>query len=111
VTFRYRDAKRKRLAYRTLPGARFLALGLQHVLPKRFRRTRNYGFLHPNRKRASALLPWLCGLNAKRLIAQLRPRPRLTCPCCGADMVIVQTRLPPRPPQRPLPPTLETAAM
>ena len=52
----------KRLEYRTLPGARFLALVLQHVLPKGFRRTRNYGFLHsnsktPDRRAAVALRP------------------------------------------------------
>ena len=29
---------------------------LQHVLPKGFRRARNFGFLHPNRKRLIALL-------------------------------------------------------
>lgn len=109
VTFRYRDAKRKRLEYRTLLGARFLALVFQHVLPKGFRRTRNYGFLHPNSKRAIALLQWLFGLDPKRLIAQLKPRPQLKCPCCGADMVIVQTRLPPRSRQPPLTPALEAA--
>ncbi|MBK5966741.1 IS91 family transposase [Thiocystis minor] len=97
VTFRYHDAKRKRVAYRTLPGARFLALVLQHVLPKGFRRTRNDGFLHSNSKRLIALLQWLFGLDPKRLIAQLKPRPRLTCPCCGAAMEIVQTRIPPQP--------------
>ena len=40
VTFRYRHAKRKRFEYRTLPGARFLALVLQHVLPKGFMRSK-----------------------------------------------------------------------
>ena len=110
VTFRYRQAKRKRFEYRTLPGARFLALLLQHVLPKGFRRTRNYGFLHPNSKRAITLLQWLFGLDPRRLIATLSARPRLQCPCCGADMVIVQTRLPPGACQPPLPPTLAAAA-
>jgi hypothetical protein len=110
VTFRYRHAKRKRFEYRTLPGARFLALVLQHVLPKGFRRTRNYGFLHPNSKRAIALLQWLFGLDPKRLIAQLKPRPRLTCPCCGADMEIVHIRIPPRTPNGPTIPVLEASA-
>ncbi len=109
VTFRYRHAKRKRFEYRTLPGARFLALVLQHVLPKGFRRARNFGFLHPNSKRAIALLQWLFGLDPKRLIARLKPRPQLTCPCCGAEMRIVQTRLPTRSPQPPLMPTIEAA--
>ncbi|MEA3641718.1 MAG: IS91 family transposase [Lamprobacter sp.] len=109
VTFRYRDAKSERLQYRTLPGARFLALVLQHVLPKGFRRTRNDGFLHPNSKRLIAVLQWLFGLDPKRFIAQLKPRPRLKCPCCEADMLVVQTGLPPRSLQPPLALTLETA--
>ena len=33
-----------------------LALVLQHVLPRGFRRARNYGFLHPNSKRLIELL-------------------------------------------------------
>ncbi|WPL10467.1 Putative transposase [Thiorhodovibrio litoralis] len=40
VTFRYRHAKRQRFEYRTLPGAQFLALILQHVLPKGFMQSR-----------------------------------------------------------------------
>ena len=35
------------------PGSWLL---LQHVLPKGFRRTRSFGFLHPNSKRLIALL-------------------------------------------------------
>jgi hypothetical protein len=95
VTFRYRHAKDKRWAYRTLPGAEFLALVLQHVLPKGFRRTRNFGFLHPNSQRAIRLLQWLFGLDPKRRLIR-RPRPGLICPACGTPMIIVQTRLPPR---------------
>jgi hypothetical protein len=110
VTFRYRHAKRQRDEVRTLPGAQFLALILQHVLPKGFRRARNYGFLHPNSKRAIVLLQWLFGLDPQRFIAKLKPRPRLTCPCCGAEMVIVQTRLPPRGPSAQSAPPLEGSA-
>jgi len=56
VTFRYRDAKTGTSERRTVPGAQFLWLILQHVLPKGFRRARNFGFLHPNCKRLIALL-------------------------------------------------------
>ena len=45
VTFRYRDARTDRTATRTLPGAEFLWIVLQHVLPKGLRRSRNFGFL------------------------------------------------------------------
>ena len=56
VTFRYRDAKTDKTALRTLPGADFLWLVLQHVLPKGLRRSRNFGFLHPNSAGAIRLL-------------------------------------------------------
>ena len=49
-TFRYQDGKNKQMQTRTLPGTQFLGLILQHVLPKGFRRTRNFGFLHANSK-------------------------------------------------------------
>ena len=44
------------MAVRTLPGADFLWLVLQHVLPKGLRRSRNFGFLHPNSAAAVRLL-------------------------------------------------------
>jgi hypothetical protein len=47
VSFRYRNAKTGKMELRTVTGAHFLWLVLQHVLPKGFRRARNYGFLHP----------------------------------------------------------------
>jgi len=109
VTFRYRDSKTDRLQYRTLPGEKFLALILRHVLPKGFRRARNFGFLHPNSKRLIALLQYLLGLDPKRIEAGLKPRPPILCPCCGADMKIVKTRIVPRFP-RPVPvPILQDA--
>jgi hypothetical protein len=92
VRFRYRDAKTERYEQRELPGAEFLQLVLQHVLPKGFRRARNFGFLHPNRKRLIALLH----LVLKYLppsAPQRKPRPAMLCPCCGAPMPIVRTRI------------------
>jgi hypothetical protein len=94
VTFRYRHSKHKRFEKRTLPGAEFLALILQHVLPKGFRRARNFGFLHPNSKRLIAVLQYVLGFDPKRALAHLKPRPGLCCPRCGAPMLIVKTRIP-----------------
>ena len=114
VTFRYRHAKRKRFEYRTLPGVQFLARVLRQVLPKGYRRARNFGFLHPNSKRLIALLQYLVGLDPKRALAWRKPRPRLRCPCCGADMKMVRTRIPPRGPRGaplPIPIGAEAAAM
>ncbi|MFY9326449.1 MAG: IS91 family transposase [Georgfuchsia sp.] len=93
VTFRYQDSKTRQMRTRTLPGAQFLWLILRHVLPKGFRRARNFGFLHPNSKRLIGLLQYLLGLNPKRALAWLRKRPPLTCACCGGEMRIVKTRI------------------
>jgi len=95
VTFRYRNSKTKRCEYRSLPGVQFLALILQHVLPKGFRRARNFGFLHPNSKHLIRLLHYLLGFDPHRVLAWVKQRPRLQCPCCGAAMKIVKTRVPP----------------
>jgi hypothetical protein len=95
VTFRYQDSKTRQMRTRTLPDAQFLWLILRHVLPKGFRRARNFGFLHPNSKRLIGLLQYLLGLNPNRVLAWLRKRPPLTCACCGGDMRIVKTRIPP----------------
>jgi len=55
--FRYRDAKSGKPSTRTLPGADFLWLLLQHVLPKGSVRARNFCFLHHNARRSLRLLP------------------------------------------------------
>ncbi|MGB5669054.1 MAG: IS91 family transposase [Sedimenticolaceae bacterium] len=94
VTFRYRDSKTGKYQQRTETGARFLALILRHVLPKGFRRARNFGFLHPNRKRLIALLQVLLPTKPAESPAPT-PRPPISCPCCGQPMVIVRTGITP----------------
>jgi hypothetical protein len=74
VTFRYRDAQTGQSATRTLPGADFLWLLLQHVLPKGFQRARNFGFLHHNSRRALRLL---------QLLHLRRMRPEAVPPCAA----------------------------
>ena len=44
VTFKYTESKTGNICYRRLKGEDFLWLILQHVLPKGFRRLRDYGF-------------------------------------------------------------------
>ena len=95
VTFSYRNAKTGRMERRTLPGADFLWLVLQHVLPKGFRRARNYGFLHPNCKRLIALLQVLLKFAPGGSMAWIKERAPILCTCCGATMVIVRTRIRP----------------
>jgi hypothetical protein len=94
VTFRYQDSKTKQMQIRTLPGTQFLWLILQHVLPKGFRRTRNFGFLHPNSKRGLALLQALLRFKPVKALIALATRPQIKCPCCGSAMRIVRTRIP-----------------
>ena len=93
VTYRWRDGKSGKTMLRTLNGATFLWLVLQHVLPKGFRRARNHGFLHPNCKRLIALLRLLV-FRPTACPAQPTQRPTLVCRCCGAPMVILKRRIP-----------------
>ena len=93
VSFRYRNAKTARMEWRTVSGADFLWLVLQHVLPKGLRRARNFGFLHPNCKRLIALLHLMLKFDPRQAIAWFKKRAPILCTCCGAVMVIVKTRI------------------
>jgi Putative transposase/Transposase zinc-binding domain len=98
VTYRWRDSKTGKMAQRTVSGVEFLRLVLQHVLPKGFRRARNYGFLHPNSKRLITLLRLLVfkpHAKAPTESASAAPteRPKLLCRCCGAVMTVVRRRI------------------
>ena len=93
VSFRYRDGKTGKTERRTVSGADFLWKVLQHVLPKGFRRARNFGFLHPNCKRPIALLHLLLKFVPASVQAWVKPRPPIICTCCGAVMMIVRTRI------------------
>ena len=99
VTFQYRDAKTDKMARRTLPGADFLWLVLQHVLPKGLRRSRNFGFLHPNSAGAIRLLQVL-HLRAVPAAptAATPPRPAWRC-ACGQPMRVLRRRMPPLQPE------------
>ena len=94
VSFVYRNAKTERMERRTVSGAHFLWLVLQHVLPKGFRRARNFGFLHPNCKRLIALLHLLLKFDPGQAVLWFKKRAPILCTCCGAVMVIVRTRIP-----------------
>lgn len=93
VSFRYQNAKTGRMECRTLSGADFLWLVLQHVLPKGFRRARNFGFLHPNCKRLIALLHVVLKFAPNRSMAWVKERAPFLCSCCGAVMAIVKTQI------------------
>jgi hypothetical protein len=98
VTYRWKNSKTNKFEQRTLSGVEFLRLVLQHVLPKGFRRARNYGFLHPNSKRLMALLrllvfkPYTKAYTESATASQAE-RPKLLCRCCGGVMTIVRRRI------------------
>jgi len=95
VTFRYQNSKTKQFESRTVTGEAFLWLLLQHVLPKGFRRARNFGFLHPNSNRLIQVLQLICKLDPNRALAWIRKRPPMRCSCCGGVMRITKTRIRP----------------
>jgi hypothetical protein len=87
VTFKYLDSKSGQTRYRTLKGEDFLWLVLQHVLPKSFRRVRDYGFLHGNARKLLTLIQ----LTLKVVITAMpvRHRPVFICPRCQSPMHIL----------------------
>ena len=93
VSFKYRHAKTGKMGMRTLAGAEFLWLVLQHVLPKGLRRARNFGFLHPNSARAIRVLQ-LLHLRAAPPAATVPvpARPAWQC-ACGEPMHVVRRRM------------------
>jgi hypothetical protein len=94
VTFRYQHAKSKKYKTRTVSGENFLYLLMLHVLPKGFRRTRSYGFLHPCSKKLIKFLQMVLRTNPLRMLANRnKKRPGITCPVCGAKMKIIRTRI------------------
>lgn len=92
VTFRYIESRGKKVRYRTLNGEDFLHLIMQHVLPKGFRRVRDYGFLHGNAKRLLYLVQLILHVVIARI--EKRPRPVFKCSCCQSPMVILGFRQP-----------------
>jgi hypothetical protein len=73
--------------YRKLKGEDFLWLVLQHVLPKGFRRVRDYGFLHANAKKLLSLVQIVLHVLIEAWAP--RPRPVFKCPKCQAPMKII----------------------
>ena len=88
VTFRYKNSQTNQTETRSLSGVAFLHLILQHILPKGYRRTRNFGFLHPN----SELIP-LVQLLKRVVLPPPKARPAIRCQCCGGVMKIIRTRI------------------
>jgi len=79
VTFKYIESKTGNTLYRTLKGEDFLHLILQHVLPKGFRRVRDYGFLHGNAKKLLSLVQLILHVVIEVILSKgLNRRPHFT---------------------------------
>ncbi|GAB6147274.1 hypothetical protein JCM12294_47200 [Desulfocicer niacini] len=90
VTFNYIESKTGNKRQRTLKREDFLHLILIYVLPRGFRRVRDYGFLHGNAKKMLFLVQLILHVQIKA--ASLRPRPAFKCPCCNTPMVVLGVR-------------------
>lgn len=86
VTFRYVQSRTGKTRYRTVKGEDFLWLVLQHVLPKGFRRLRDYGFLHGNARKLLSLVQMV--LRVLIDACAPRSRPVFKCPVCQSSMTI-----------------------
>jgi len=87
VTFRYVESGSRKTRTRTLNGADFLWLILQHVLPRGFRRVRDYGFLHGNAKKLLGLVQLILHVTLAFPMGPKRYTP--ACPGCGEPMRVV----------------------
>ena len=94
VSYRYQESSSGQWRYKTVSGVDFLWRLLQHVLPKHFRRARNFGFLHPNSKRLIQVLQLLFKIDPHRWLAIPRKRPAIRCPCCNEEMIFTGFRIP-----------------
>lgn len=88
VTFRYVDSKTRQARHRTLPLDDFLWRLMIHVLPKGYRRVRDFGILHGNAKRLLALLQLLLRVNVPP--AEPKITSAFRCPGCGHNMTTVK---------------------
>jgi hypothetical protein len=92
VTFGYKHSKSGEYRTRTVSGERFLHLLMIHVLPRGFRRVRDYGFLHPCSKKLIRFLQLVLRLNPMtEFVRKKRQRPPIVCPACGTKMSIIAT--------------------
>jgi hypothetical protein len=87
ITFKYTESRTGKTRYRTVKGQDFLWLVLQHVLPKGFRRARDYGFLHGNAKKRLSLVQLV--LQVLIHARSYRLRPAFKCAICQAPMKIL----------------------
>ena len=86
VTFSYREGGTGKRLTRTVDGAHFVWLLIQHTLPIGFRRVLDYGFLHGNAKRKRLLVQWCLKVHIP-VQKESNKKLGVTCRACGISMV------------------------
>lgn len=66
---------------------------MQHVLPKGFRRVRDYGFLHGNARKVLLLVQKVLGV-WNRIVPETIQRPTFPCRHCGHPLFVIGFRPP-----------------
>jgi len=87
VTFRYKDSETNTIQTRTLSGEDFIWKILTHVLPRRFRRVRDYGFLHHNAHKKLTFIQYL--LHVKLAISKPLIKTIIRCGQCLNESEII----------------------
>ncbi len=97
ITFAYREGGTNIRKTRELPAVDFLRLILKHVLPKRFRRVRDFGFLHGNARKKLRAIQLLLRADIQILPITAKSK-SIICPHCGSEMELLMTVRAPRGP-------------
>lgn len=106
VIFSYQDGSNGTDRTMSLSGADFLNRLLKHVLPKNFRRVRDFGFLSSNFKKREQVDEILSifirkhastenSIHDRDGSANMDILPRIKCPRCGGNMKIIATYIDP----------------
>jgi len=95
VTFAYQESKSRRRRTRTLSLVEFLWRLMIHVLPRGYRRVRDFGFLHGNAKRTRAAIQ--IALRVCIPPPPQRSTAAFRCPHCRTVMTLRCVCSPPRP--------------
>lgn len=87
ITFTYKNSTTKQYQILIEPVVEFLWRVIQHVLPKGFRRARDYGFLHGNAKRILQRIQLM--LKVRLSPPPMRKPTQKCCPHCQGKLHII----------------------
>lgn len=86
VRLRYQDSTTKKIGYLQYAQEDLVWKLMQHVLPRGFKRVRDFGFLHPNAKRKLRQVQELLKVKIKAITAQKKEP---ICRCCKQPVAII----------------------